>query len=649
MQRAPGTHSPRTGRGAHARRTALGAVGVVLLITGYLTGCSHTADPAPAADKLAKALASGTLSDAQWADEAPPDTAWTEVFDQLDAHPTVSVAKAVRTQNTTAVTFQWDWQLGVPAVTWSYTTSGTLTLVNGHWAARWSPNLLVPSLRPGEHLVVTRTQAPRGRVLGAGGQVLVEPRAVVRIGIDKALLDPDDQEAAARALATALGMDADAYASRVKAAGTKQFVEAIMVRPDDPRYHIHTLAAMDGVALVDDTVPLAPYGDFARPVLGKVDVATAELIDASGGAIVAGDTTGRSGLQRQYDELLRGTPGWDVRAVTSGSDVRRQVFHADPVPGEDLHTTIDQAMQQAAETLLERQEPASAIVAIRPSTGDILAVASGPGSGGFSTATVGQYAPGSTFKIVSALALLRAGYTPDQTVTCPESVTVAGKRFRNVPGYPPSATGSVSFTTAFANSCNTVFVSAADKVTDADLAVAARSLGLDPASGAGFGAFLGSVPDETDATGHAAAMIGQGKVLASPLGMATVMASVAAGTTVTPRIVVDAPPPPSTPTPTVTGPALRPLTNAEVAALRTLMHAVVTDGTAAKVLASVMSDDLLAKTGTAEFDSDGTMVNRTWIVASTGDLAVVAFVEVGDHGATTPGPLLAELLRSFAS
>jgi len=618
---------------------------VALAATALVSGCSSTPDPGPAAQKLAEALASGTLSDAAWADSAPADQLWSQTFDQMgEKKPTVKVTKTVRTENTAAVTLDWAWALGTPPVTWSYTTSATLTLTDSKWLARWSPNMLAPSLVAGEKLVVDRTQANRGNILGAGDQVLVEPREVVRIGIDKTYVDEPGLDAAARALAEAVGIDPQVYADRVAAAGPKGFVEAIVVRPTDPDYDVDGLARLNGVRLVEDRVPLAPYAAFARPVLGRAATATAELVEASDGAIAAGDTTGMSGLQRQYDEMLRGTPGWEVRGVRPDG-IRRVLFHADPVPGEDLRTTIDLTMQQTAESLLQDVEPAAAIVAVRPSTGEIVVVASGPGGGGLSTATVGQYAPGSTFKIVSALALLRAGYTPDQTVTCPESATVGGKPFHNVPGYPAGATGSVSFTTAFAHSCNTAFVGGAGKVTDTDLGVAARSLGLDPASGAGFGAFLGSVPDGNDAASHAAAMIGQGKVLASPLGMATVMASAAGGKTVTPRIVADVAAVPTS-NPTTTGPVLKPLTASEAEALQVLLHAVVTDGTAATVLAPVLTDDLFAKTGTAEFDNGGTTDTRAWIVASQGDLAVAVFVEVGGHGAETAGPIMVDFLRS---
>ena len=128
---------------------------------------------------------------------------------------------------------------------------------------------------------------------------------------------------------------------------------------------------------------------------------------------------GLSGLQARYDEQLRGTPG--VRSSTrSASDGQGRASCSARTPGraQPLQLTLDLGLQQAAERLLAGVGPASALVAIRPSTGEILAAANGPGSDGYNIATFGQYAPGSTFKIVSSLALLRAGLTPRRTVPC---------------------------------------------------------------------------------------------------------------------------------------------------------------------------------------------------------------------------------------
>src|SRR5690606_23359309 len=117
---------------------------------------------------------------------------------------------------------------------------------------------------------------------------------------------------------------------------------------------------------------------------------------------------------------------------------------------------------------------------------------------------------------------------------------------------------------------NTALIGARDTATQSALAQAAGSLGLGLDHDLGFPAYLGSVPAEAEGTAHAAAMIGQGEVLASPLAMAAVAASVAAGQTVTPVLVPEAAPEPAAP------PAL--LTDDEATLLRNMMRAAVTDG-----------------------------------------------------------------------
>ena len=174
--------------------------------------------------------------------------------------------------------------------------------------------------------------------------------------------------------------------------------------------------------------------------------------------------------------------------------------------------------------------PASAIVALRPSSGAVLAAASGPGSNGYDTAMLGQYAPGSIFKIVDSLAMFRNGMTPDSKVDCPATLTVDGRTFKNAEGYPASSLGSVTLRDAFAHSCNTAFINARDTVSQAQLESAATSLGVAvEAPALGAAAFLGSVPGDAEGTEHAASMIGQGKVLMSPLAAAIMAGSVAKG------------------------------------------------------------------------------------------------------------------------
>ena len=196
-----------------------------------------------------------------------------------------------------------------------------------------------------------------------------------------------------------------------------------------------------------------------------------------------------------------------------------------------------ETLQTRAEELLAPIGPASALVALRPSTGDVLVAANGPGNDGQNLATFGQYAPGSTFKIVSSLALLRAGLTPATSVPCTPTITVDGKSFKNYSDYPAGGIGDIPLRTALANSCNTAFISQADKVGDGALAGAANALGLGIDHDLGFPAYFGQVEPPESQTQAAADLIGQGTVLASPMTMAAVIGSVEQGSTVVPRLV----------------------------------------------------------------------------------------------------------------
>ena len=180
----------------------------------------------------------------------------------------------------------------------------------------------------------------------------------------------------------------------------------------------------------------------------------------------------------------------------------------------------------------------------------------------------------------------------------------------------------------------------------------------------GAAAFLGSVPGEADGTEHAASMIGQGKVLLSPLAAAIMAGSVAKGAPVSPQLVLnpvagapaagtttvepsaEAGQPSSTVTPEAPSKASdKPITKEESAALSDMMRAVVTSGHAG-FLASVPGAPVGAKTGTAEFGNENPPKTHAWIVAVHGDLAVAVFVEDGGLGATTSGPLLKQFLTA---
>jgi cell division protein FtsI/penicillin-binding protein 2 len=268
-----------------------------------------------------------------------------------------------------------------------------------------------------------------------------------------------------------------------------------------------------------------------------------------------------------------------------------------------------------------------------------VAAASGSGGGGLNTATLGLYPPGSTFKIATALALLRAGLTPDTLVECAPTVTVDGREFENYPGYPAGSLGQIPLREAIAQSCNTAMIAQHEAVSAAEVAGAAAALGIGAAGTWPFPYASGAVPADATGTTHAAGLIGQGDVLASPLAMAVAAASVAAGSPVTPVLVVGE-------EADVAAPAM-PLTAEEAARLQELMRGVVETGTSTFLL-DVPGEPVGAKSGTAQYGTANPPATHAWMIAFQGDLAVAVFVEVGDFGTATAGPILEAFLRGAA-
>ncbi|WP_228387645.1 MULTISPECIES: penicillin-binding transpeptidase domain-containing protein [unclassified Nocardioides] len=626
-----------------------GAAALALTLTGSLAACTEDGDegpdPRPAAEALAAALAAGDLEEVELggplAAEAPAAyTATVARLGEVEPEVTVEDVQADGSDGDRATaTLAWRWPLAEEP--WTYTTEVALERSGEDWVPLWAPTVVEGSLGEDELLDATTVTAARGDILGARGLALVTERPVLRLGVDRGRVSRAQAVASARRLAALVDIDAAAYAGRVRAAGELAFVEAITYRRDEvPVAVARAYPAIEGVLGIQDEQSLAPTREFAAPILGTVGPVTAEMLNEDPDRYRPGDIAGLSGLQARYDEQLRGTPGVVVAAVSddpSGGDDERELFRADPVDGEDLALTLDLDLQTAAEAALADVGTASAVVVLRPSDGAILAAANGPGTDGYNVATYGQYAPGSTFKIASSLALLRAGLRPDSPVSCPPSVSVDGKRFENYSGYPAAALGRITLREAVAQSCNTAFIGARTRLEEDDLAAAAASVGLGVDHDLGFPAYFGSVDPAAGETEAAAALIGQGTVLASPMAMAAVIGSVQEGSLVVPRLLEDV---------EVGAPQdVDPLTGAEARQLRAMLRAVVTEGSG-RLLADLPGPPVIAKTGTAEYGEAGEVRTHAWMVAAQGDVAAAVLVERGASGSGTAGPILRRILSA---
>jgi len=625
-----------------SRPAACAIVTILVLTLGACSGDDEPDDlssPDDAVAALAEGLGAGDLAGVEFVSATHEDVTadyQATVEGMGEVAPAVETGVVEEDGDSTTATLSWSWPVGPQGEEWTYESQASLVRTEDTWQVAWERNVVEPSLKGGTVLDLTPVEPRRGDITGARGLDLVTLRPVVRVGLDKGQIPKAKVASSARAMAALVDIEVAPYVELAKAAGDQAFVEAIVYRQDEvPSQVALDTDTVKGGMLVSDDIPLGPTRGFATPILGTVGEVTAEMIKAQPEVYEIGDEAGLSGLQARYDEQLQGGPGAVVNAVAS-DDKERELFRVDARKGKPLKLTMDLDLQLAAESLLAGVGPASALVAIRPSDGAILAAANGPGAEGLNLATYGQFAPGSTFKSVSSLALLRAGLGPDATVACTPTIVVDGKSFKNYSDYPSSGIGQIPFRTAVANSCNTAFISQRDRLGERDLFDAAVSLGLGADHDLGFPAYFGSVEPPATETERAADMIGQGTILASPMVMATVIASVQRGELVVPRLVEKV---------KVEAPEHTPLTADEASQLQALLRGVVTSGSGS-ALADVPGAPVIAKTGTAEFERDGSVLTHAWMIAAQGDLAVAVFVEEGASGSQTAGPILEAFLRA---
>jgi penicillin-binding protein 2 len=268
---------------------------------------------------------------------------------------------------------------------------------------------------------------------------------------------------------------------------------------------------------------------------------------------------GQWGVEKMYDSLLRGTPGKRIYEVDALGRKLREISFELPVKGEPLYLSIDIEMQRKAEEAFKGRT--GALVALKPNTGEVLGLVSLPSfdpnlfSRGISyedwltlsksmrypmlnRALQSQYPPGSTFKIVTAIAALETGaISPDDEVTCRGNLRYGRWNFNC---WRRGGHGKLSLHRAVVESCDVYFYTAGLKTGIDNIAKYARSLGLGTPSGIGLVTEKpGLIPDtewkkrvknEPWYPGETFnASIGQGFVLTTPVQLARMMSAVANG------------------------------------------------------------------------------------------------------------------------
>ncbi|MGY1754394.1 penicillin-binding transpeptidase domain-containing protein [Blastococcus sp. SYSU D01042] len=543
--------------------------------------------------------------------------------DLPDAQLTAELGEVTVEDGTATADWTATWALAA-APDWRY--DATLQLEEGDdgWAVVAEPTLVHPELAEGQHLELARSLPERAPITDASGAPLFTPTEVVNVGVDPGQVT--DLPALAAALSAATGIAAETITADVQAAPAGQFVPVITLRR--PAFEAIRAQVFDlpGAVFPTDTRLLAPSAQFAEALLGRVGAATAEILEETSEdgepRFAAGDQLGTSGLQRAYQEQLAGTAGFTVRVVALDetiADEGREIAAVEPVPGEAVQTPLVPAVQNAADAAVAAEARPTHLVVVRPGTGELLAVSSNEVADA-GNALAGRFPPGSSMKTITATALLSTGtLIPTTAVPCPGTTVVEGREFENQDQFD---LGTVPFTEAFAESCNTTFIQQGLQLPDTALADAAAAYGVGTDWQLPVDVFSGSVPRDSTGTTKAANAIGQGQVLMSPAQMALVVAGIAGGTPVAPVEVVGAEPAGTVPA----GPGPQVLD-----ALRPMMRQVVLTGTAAALAGR---GEVFGKTGTAEFGTATPPESHGWFVGyrtdgAAGPIAFAVLVEAG--------------------
>ncbi|WP_031481513.1 penicillin-binding transpeptidase domain-containing protein [Streptomyces bicolor] len=382
----------------------------------------------------------------------------------------------------------------------------------------------------------------------------------------------------------------------------------------------------------DDTLVT---GEAASPPIEAVDrdgtVLTKEKYPSLGPVL---DT-----LRDKYGDKAGGEPGIEL-----------SIRHADESPDTSLltltkgrpgklETTLSASVQAAAEKAV-KQYAQSSVVALKPSTGEVLAVANHR-EDAFNAAFEGRVAPGSTMKIITAAMLIDNGVTTmNGPAPCPNTAMWQSQTFKNLTGLEPDESANATLAGGFLRSCNTAFIKLVDEepLTDASLtAEAEERFGLGRDWKTGITSFDGSVPASTGPD-RAANAIGQGQVQMNPLNMASVTATAITGEFrqpyLVPRDLDDR-----------RFATARGLPSSTAAQLKQMMRLTATSaqGTAVRAM-SGLSGDIGAKTGSAEVDGKAT--SDSWFTGFRDDVAAAAMSQQGGHGGDAAGPIVAAVLRA---
>jgi penicillin-binding protein 2 len=524
--------------------------------------------------------------------------------------------------------------------------------------------------------------APRGRMLDRDGKLLVDnyPSFSILLLRD----NPGLMERGLPQVAEGLGLALEDLQAQVEAARFEPKFEPIVIKPE---------ASGADIAFVEShraDLPLLELlmvhrrrylsNGFLAHAIGYVGEVSPQQLEQGDGRYRPGDITGKSGLEREYNDVLMGTDGMRRVIVNSVGKMMRTLDDTEAIPGKPIQLTIDYDLQVIAEAALEGKN--GAIVALDPRTGEMLAMASRPAPDPNSFAVriparewsdlnsdpdkpllnraiQAQLAPGSVFKIIMATAMLETDAIPlDYTVFCPGHADFYGRTFHC---WQPKGHGTVDLHRAVVNSCDVFFYNVGKRLGIDRISFYATSLGLGRKTGIDLpGEEAGLIPSEQwkERVFHQkwfpgetiSVAVGQGAVVTTPLQLARSIGGIAMGGIFKqPHLLKDLTP-------------VRedrfPLSEQTVEKITQAMFGVVNEGGTAAA-AKLQNIEMCGKTGSAQvigYDTRDRLgkkkqfLDNAWFVGyaprRNPEIVVAVLVQAGLHGGII-APIARDIVKAY--
>lgn len=571
----------------------------------------------------------------------------------------------------------------VAAVQWAI-IAVFLFLIAGYWDLQVRNEEIYKAKAQANEIKSLPIPAPRGKILDRDNRVIVDNHDSFRLILSRENLRDEHIQP----IATGLNIDPVELAAKIRRFRSRPTFYAVPLKDELTPEELTFVESHRGedafpeMELIRSQYRIYPESGIGGHLLGYVgEINDSELNSPEWAAYNPGDIIGKMGIERYYNDLLKGQDGQRRVRVDNRMNTREVLGIKEAQPGKDLQLTIDLDLQVVAE--LAMQGKRGAVVALDPRTGEILALAStpsydpnhfvggidghemsallsDPGKPFINRAIQAQLAPGSTFKPIVALAALQEGIIDENTtVHCPGGATFYGRYFKC---HKKSGHGTVTVRTALAQSCDVFFYTVGNRLGIDKIAKYAALAGLGKKTGIDMtGEKEGTVPssawkirnfrEKWYAGETISVSIGQGALTVTPLQLASAIGGIATGGVwMRPHLVKES---------KNEVPARRAeLSPENINLVIDGMWAVVNGG-GTGYAARIPGIDVCGKTGTAQLASNDFLKSQklgkdfydnAWFVGfaprSSPEIVVAALFENGEHGPAA-APIVRDVIKAY--